>query len=86
MKNNIKTIGDAIAGNRLNDEQKVAIAYAINENGTGQHPYAESDTIDGFALDYALQCAAKEILELRKMLIKAREGNDTRISKLTWPN
>jgi hypothetical protein len=43
------------------DEQKGLICSVINKFGTGQHPWADIHTIDGFMVSYL-----KEILESRK--------------------
>ena len=55
----------------LNQEQKNIACVLINSFGTGEHPFADNNTIDNFTISYL-----KEII-LNPDLIKSKEKQTT---------
>lgn len=45
------------------DKEKTLMAFSINLLGSGEHPIAEAENIEGFAPDYTLKCVKKLVLE-----------------------
>ena len=43
----------------LTKEQKQLLCLCINKKGTGEHPCAEVNNLQYFAVDYAVECLAK---------------------------
>jgi hypothetical protein len=50
---------------KLTEEQKQFVCQAINICGSGQHPYADLNTLKGFKLNYVLKIFESKKFEKR---------------------
>lgn len=57
---------------RLTPDQREVIASAINFSGEHCHPVADDTTLDGFGLQYARDCAQRELAKHEHSVPEAR--------------
>jgi hypothetical protein len=63
---------------KLTSKEKSLLAAVINYEGTGEHPWADKDSLEQFAKSYTIKCLDKAIksastLELRRHVVQIKE-------------